>query len=82
MDETASNQAAHSAAFGPVEDADQTRQAQHSQSNDVPTDINMNAFATRSQALTFDVAGKNYEAGSDRRRSMFDIIAAKEAGKA
>jgi len=61
-------------AFGPVESADETRQAQQSVSNDAPTDVNMNAIIARSQGLTHDIAGKNYEAGADRRRIMADAM--------
>lgn len=71
-------------AFGPVENADETRQAQHSVSNDAPTDVNSNAALARSQALTLDIAGKNYEAGADRRRTLADhmsaLLQAKTAG--
>ena len=64
----------HSQGFGPAESADETRQAQQTVSNDAPTDVNMNAVVARSQALTFDIAGKNYEAGADRRRIMADAM--------
>lgn len=60
--------------YGPGANADDTRQAQHSQANDTPTDVNLNAVVARSQALTFDIAGKNFEAGADRRRIMADAI--------
>ena len=60
--------------FGPGASADETRQAQQSQSNDTPTDVNMNAVVARSQALTFDIAGKNYESNSDRRNKIFDAL--------
>lgn len=63
-------------AFGPVEDADTTRQAQHALANDAPADVNVNAALARSQALTLDIAGKNYEAGADRRRILADHAAA------
>jgi hypothetical protein len=69
-------------AYGPVEQADDTRQAQQTQSNDTPTDVNMNAVVARSQSLTFDTAGKNYEAGADRRRILADSILAAFAPKA
>jgi hypothetical protein len=58
--------------YGPNANADETRQAQHQLTNDSPTDVNMNAVVARSQSLTVDIAGKNYEAGADRRRSLFD----------
>jgi hypothetical protein len=59
-------------AFGPVESADETRQAQQSVSNDAPTDVNMNAVVAREQAGTFVLMGKNFEANADRRNKIFD----------
>jgi len=63
---------AHSNAFGPAEDADATRQSQHSVSNDAPTDINFNAIAARSQALTVDGLGKAFASNQDRRDKIAD----------
>ena len=63
--------------FGARESADETRQAQQSVSNDAPTDVNMNAIVARSQALTFDVAGKNFEANGDFRQKLQDRVLAK-----
>ena len=60
--------------FGARESADETRQAQHTVSNDAPTDVNFNAVAARSQALTVDIAGKNYEAAADRRTIIADAL--------
>ncbi len=60
--------------YGPNALADETRQAQMQQANDVPTDVNMNAIVARSQALTEDIAGKNYEAASSRRNILADMI--------
>jgi len=62
--------------FGPRESADETRQAQHSVSNDAPTDVNFNAIVARSQALTVNLLGKNFEANADRRNKLFDQFAA------
>ena len=62
----------HSNAFGAAEDADSTRQAQHSVSNDAPTDINFNAIAARSQALTVDALGKAFASNQDRRDKIAD----------
>lgn len=59
-------------AFGPVEAADETRQAQQSRSNDSPTDVNNNAALARSQSLTLDVLGKAWASNSDRREKMAD----------
>ena len=62
----------HSNAFGPAEDADATRQSQHSVSNDAPTDVNFNAIAARSQALTVDALGKAFASNQDRRDKIAD----------
>jgi len=66
----------HSEGFGGAEHADDTRQAQHSQSNDTPTDVNMNAVVAREQAGTLTLMGKNFEAGAARRNGLFDHLAA------
>ena len=62
--------------FGPVQNADETRQAQHTNSNDTPTDVNMNAVVCRAQAAGFTVASNSAADRADRRGSMFDHIAA------
>ena len=59
-------------AFGPVESADETRQAQHQLANDAPVDVNFNALVARSQALTVDIAGKGFVAAQERRSIMAD----------
>ncbi len=61
-------------AYGPVEDSDATRQAQHSISNDAPTDVNFNAIAARSQELTVEQAGRNFTAAADRRSIIADAM--------
>lgn len=61
--------------FGPVESADETRQAQHSISNDAPTDVNFNAVLARMQAQTTSLAGSEFEAASVRRTSAADAAA-------
>jgi hypothetical protein len=73
---TASNDPAHSSAYGPIEDADQTRQAQHSQSNDTPTDVNLNAVVGRLQAANFARIGEEFQGSAARRTNMFDHMAA------
>lgn len=78
MDETGP---AHSQGYGHAEHADDSRQAQHSQSNDTPTDVNMNAVVAREQAGTLTLMGKNFEAGASRRNALFDHIAAVLGGK-
>lgn len=63
--------------FGPRENADDTRQAQHSMSNDSPTDVNMNAIVARSQALTVDALGKGFASNQDRRDKVADHLLSK-----
>lgn len=63
--------------FGPRESADETRQAQHALANDAPVDVNFNAIVARSQALTVDAIGKNFEANGDLRQKLQDRILAK-----
>ena len=58
--------------YGPNALADETRQAQMQQANDVPTDVNFNAVVARSQALTVDIAGKDYQANGDLRQKYAD----------
>lgn len=75
----------HSQAFGPAEDADATRQAQHQMLNDAPVDVNMNAVVAREQAATLTLMGKNFEAASARRNNIADAYMGKlmkEAGGA
>lgn len=79
-DDTHADHAAPSPAFGPLENADETRQAQQTRSNDSPTDVNTNAVIARSQALTIDIAGKNYTAAADRRTILADQFLAKQQG--
>ena len=59
-------------AFGPVEDSDSTRQAQHGVVNDAPVDVNYNAVAARSQHLTIDSLGKGFAAAQERRQIIAD----------
>jgi hypothetical protein len=72
----------HSEGFGPAENADDTRQAQHTQSNDVPTDVNMNAIVAREQAGTFTLMGKNFEANAMRFNGLLSHFAAVLANNA
>lgn len=76
---TASNDPAHSSAFGPIENADETRQAQHSNANDTPTDVNMNAILAREQGATLTLMGKNFEANAMRFNGMMNHKAATAA---
>ena len=61
-------------AFGPVESADETRQAQQSFSNDTPTDVNFNAVVSRSQSLTVEEAGRGFVAAQERRQIIADAM--------
>ena len=63
-----------SSGFGGRENADETRQAQHTNANDTPTDVNMNAIIAREQGGTFTLMGKNFEANADRRNKIFDAL--------
>ena len=65
--------------FGPGASADETRQAQQTNANDTPTDVNFNAIVARSQALTLDVLGKEFAANSDVRQKIQDRFLAKVA---
>ena len=56
----------HSEGFGPAEDADSTRQGQHTMANDMPVDVNCNAALAREQAGTLALMGKNFEANANR----------------
>jgi hypothetical protein len=60
--------------YGPVEDADTTRQAQHTFSNDVPTDVNNNAALARRQASTTANAGDEFAAAAARRTIIADTL--------
>lgn len=78
----------HSQGFGPAENADDTRQAQHQAANDTPVDVNPNAIVARTQAAAFIAQqetitqmGKNFEHLSTRRNSIFDDVAAWRASK-
>ncbi len=61
--------------FGPRESADETRQAQHSLSNDAPTDVNCNAALARAQASTFALLGANFEASAMRFNGIMGHMA-------
>lgn len=54
-------------AYGPGENADDTRQAQHQMLNDAPVDVNLNAMFARSQGLTLDALGKGFASNQDLR---------------
>ena len=74
----AGNNPMHSSAYGPIEDADATRQSQHTISNDAPVDVNNNSIIGRSQALTVDALGKAFASNQDRRDKIADAIFNKE----
>lgn len=62
-------------AFGPVEQADETRQAAQGILNDAELDVNFQQVIVRSQALTVDVLGKAWASNTDRREKLFDQLA-------
>lgn len=66
------NTPTHSQGFGAAENSDDTRQAQHSLSNDTPCDVNLNAVFARAQALTVAIAGRGFVAGQERRNILAD----------
>ena len=68
-------------AFGTANDSSATRQAQHTISNDAPTDVNCNAVIARAQAETITIMGKSFEAAAARRNSLFDHIAGAAAAR-
>ena len=61
-------------AYGPVEQADDTRQAQQAFANDTPTDVNFNAIVGRSQSLTVEEAGRGFVAAQERRQIIADAM--------
>ena len=63
--------------FGAREDADTTRQAQHTEANDAPDDVSLQRVMCRSQALTVDILGKEFGAAAARRTAIFDKDAVK-----
>ena len=62
-------------AYGPVENADDTRQAQQGILSDATLDVNANSVVLRSQVLTFDLLGKIWTANADRREKLADHVA-------
>jgi hypothetical protein len=56
--------------YGPGAAADDTRQAQQTQSNDTPTDVNCNAVIAREQAATLTLMGKNFESNANFLHAM------------
>lgn len=59
--------------YGARESADAKRQQVDSQmAHDEPEDINVNAVIARSQVLTFDIAGKDFQANTDARQKLTD----------
>jgi len=57
--------------------ASETSQAQHSRSNDSPTDVNNNAGLARLQAQGTTRIGEEFAAAAARRTGLFDVVAAK-----
>lgn len=66
-----------SRAYGPVEQADETRQSAQGVLNDVQLDVVFQQVQVRSQALTVDALGKMWASNNDRREKLFDQLAVK-----
>lgn len=62
--------------YGPVENADETRQAQHGFTNDTPVDVNFNATIARVQAQTSSLTGAEFAAAAARRTILADGVVA------
>ena len=60
--------------FGPIESADETRQAQHQVANDAPVDCNPNAIIARNQMLTVAEAGRLFISTNHRREMIADAL--------
>lgn len=66
------NTPVHSQGYGHAEHADDTRQAQHTVSNDAPTDTNTNAIIGRVQGGTLAAFGAANTGNFDRREKAAD----------
>lgn len=64
------------------DNTNETQQAQHSNSNDTPTDVNMNAIIAREQGGTFTQMGKEFAAGAARRDNIANAYMGKSMDKA
>ena len=62
---------------GARDQADAWRMAQNMEADDTPLDVNMNAIVARSQALTFDVLGKQFTNSQDFREKIQERFLAK-----
>lgn len=62
--------------FGPREQIDETRQAQHGVLNDTVLDVDMKQVIVRDQALTQTTFGKVNAANFDRREKIWDTLTA------
>lgn len=58
--------------FGSREDADATRQSQHSISNDAPTDVNPNATLARVQTASMALIQDAAQSSQSRRTILAD----------
>lgn len=67
--------------FGPGSSADETRQAEFTESNDTPTDVNLNAVCARVQAASFSLMQNNFEANAMRFNGLMNHSAAVLAQK-
>jgi len=65
------------APYTPEMESSQTLQAQHTRSNDSPTDVNANAALARVQAQCTARIGEEFQAAAARRTALFDHAATK-----
>lgn len=70
------NTPVHSQGFGAAENADDTRQAQHTQANDTPTDVNLNACYGRNYAETASRRADSFERAAARHDMVAEAILA------
>lgn len=68
--------------FGARENSDDTRQAQHSVSNDAPTDVNLNACYGRNYAETASRRADAFERGTARHEMLAETLVGKMASAA
>jgi len=72
----------HSQGFGAAENSDDTRQAQHTQANDTPTDVNLNACYARNYAETASRRADAFERATARHEMLAETLIGKMAGAA
>lgn len=64
------------------DNTNETQQAQHTMSNDMPVDVNINSVVAREQAGTFTQLGKEFAASAARRDNIANAYMGKSMDKA